>query len=55
MKNEKIYKQEAISRIATEILAPMFSEVFEKVLSDLINERTDYEKTTPYHVCRHGQ
>jgi len=38
---EKIYRQEAISRVATEILAPMFSEVFEKILSDLVNERTD--------------
>lgn len=38
---EKIYRQEAISRVATEILSPMFNEVFEKILSDLINERTD--------------
>lgn len=38
---EKIYMQEAISRVATEILAPMFNDVFEKILSDLVNERTD--------------
>jgi len=31
---EKIYMQEAISRVATEILAPMFNDVFEKILSD---------------------
>ncbi|MGN0654601.1 MAG: deoxyguanosinetriphosphate triphosphohydrolase family protein [Oscillospiraceae bacterium] len=38
---EKIYKKETISRIASDILKPMFKDIFEKTLDDLGNERTD--------------
>lgn len=46
---EKIYRQEAISRIATDVLSPMFRDVFERILDDLTNERTD-SPVYKYHI-----